>query len=358
MKIGFIPPFTKTGEFKYGVDLCRGLTERGVEVEWLNSRFLVSNPNLKIFLGSLFLEKLVGEDIEILHNVDNLGPFLFGGSRSKMKRVSTIHDIAPLLLPEIHSGDIYNRIMKFDFKFILPKLIKNSDLIIVDSYSTKKDLESLFNINTEKIDVVHLGVDLSFFYPRKPNERLLNKYGIDKDYLFYLGDDNPRKNLKSLILAYSRVYSEIDQDLVLVGPINQDKLRAFVKSIDEGNGLSERIITPGYVDYDDLPLFYSGATALVFSSLYEGFGFAPLESMACGTPVIVPNNSSIPEVVGDAGVYVNDPLNPEEISNNISMVLDDDKLQQRMKNRGLERAKKFTLENNINKTLEAYEKVY
>lgn len=353
MKINIIPPITKTGEFKYGVDLCRGLIERGLEVKWLNSRFLVSRPNLKIFLGSLFLKKLVSKDIEILHNIDNLGPFLFRNSGSKMKRITTIHDIAPIKLPQFHDS-----VIKFNFKFILPRLIKNNDLIIADSYSTKKDLKSFFNVRDEKIEVVHLGVDLSFFYPRTLDEELFNKYGIEGDYLFYLGNDNPRKNLKSLILAYNRIYKEIDQDLVLVGPINQDNLRDFIKDIDKGNGLSERIITPGYVDYDDLPLFYSGASALVFSSLYEGFGFAPLEAMACGTPVIVPNNSSIPEVVGEAGLYTNDPLNPEEISKNISILLDDDKLQQKMKNQGLKQAKKFTLDNNINKTFEAYKKVY
>ena len=96
-----------------------------------------------------------------MHNIDNLGPFLFENSGSKIKRISTIHDIAPVVLPDIHSN-----IMKFDFKFILPKLIKNSDLIIAVSNSTKKDLESNFKVKNEKIEVVHSGVDLSFFYPR------------------------------------------------------------------------------------------------------------------------------------------------------------------------------------------------
>ena len=136
-------------------------------------------------------------------------------------------------------------------------------MVITDSYSTKKDLEFFFNVENEKIDVMHLGVDLTFFYPRVPNKEIFNEYGINGDYLFYLGSDNPRKNLKSLILAYRRIYGEINQDLVLVGPINQDNLRAFIDRIDKGNGLSKRIITPGYVDYDHLPLLYSGAAALV-----------------------------------------------------------------------------------------------
>ena len=101
-----------------------------------------------------------------------------------------------------------------------------------------------------------------------------------------------------------------------------------------------------------------GRVLLVFPSLYEGFGFPPLEAMACGTPVIISNNSSIPEVVGETGLYINDPLNVEEISNNIFTLLNDDKLQRKLKNQGLKRAKKFSWENTIDKTLEAYKKVY
>lgn len=353
MKIGLIPPNSNTGEFKYCQYLYRGLIERGLEVELLSNRFLVNRPNLKIFLGSFLLKRMVNDDIEILHNVDNLGPFLFEDSDSKMKRVLTVHDIAPIIFPDIH-----NRMMKFDFKYILPKLIENSDLIIADSYFTKKDLERYFKVKEDKVNVAHLGVNSSFFYPRENNGEVMAKYGIKNDYLFYLGNDNPRKNLKNLILAYSRIYKEIGEDLVLVGPINQGNLRAFIEKIDKGNGLSDRVITPGYVDYDDLPPLYSGATSLVFTSLYEGFGFAPLEAMACGTPVITSNNSSITEVVGDAGVFIDDPLNPEEISNKISFLLNNENLQKKLKLQGPKRAKQFSWDNTIDKTLEAYEKVY
>ena len=351
MKVNIIPPITNTGEGKYAKHVIEGMKQKDVEVNVLTNPFL-NNPNIRVFLGSFLLNKIVDDEESILHNLDNLGPFLVK-SNNKIKNILTVHDIAPIKLPQIH-----NSLMKFYFKHVLPKLIKNSELIIADSYSTKKDLESLFGVNEEKIEVAYLGVDLSFFQPKTPNNELLNKYGIYNDYLIYLGNDNPRKNLKTLILAFSRIYKKIDQDLVLVGPINQNNLRTFINKIDNGNGLSERIITPGYVDYDDLPVLYSKASALVFASLYEGFGFAPLEAMACGTPVIVPNNSSIPEVVGDAGLYINDPLNPEEISNNVYTLLNDNQLQLKMINKGLKRAKNFTWENNINKTFEAYEKAY
>lgn len=351
MKINIIPPITNTGEGQYAKHIIDGMKQKDVEINVLNNPFL-HNPNIRVFLGSFLLNKILDNEKSILHNLDNLGPFLVK-SNNNIKNILTVHDIAPIKLPKVH-----NQIMKFYFRHILPKLIKNCDLIITDSYSTKKDLESIFNVNEEKIEVTYLGVDSSFFYPRETNKDLLNKYKINNDYLLYVGNDNPRKNLKTLILAYNKIYKRIDHDLVLVGPINQLALRDLIKKIDGGNGLSERIITPGYVDYNDLPLIYSKADALVFTSLYEGFGFTPLESMACGTPVVVPNNSSIPEVVGDAGLYINDPLNPEEISNNIYTLLNDNELQLKMKNKGLKRAKYFTWENNINKTFEAYEKAY
>lgn len=353
MKIGIIPPVTRTGEFKYCQTLVGGLRECGLDVKLLNNQFLVNRSNLKIFLGSLLLKRIIKEDIEIIHNIDNLGPFLFRNSDTKIKRISTIHDIAPVVLPDIHSN-----IMKFDFKIVLPRLIENSDLVITDSYSTKKDLEDYFKVNEAKIDVAHLGVDLSFFYPREHDDILMSKYGINNDYLFYLGNDNPRKNLKNLILAYSKIYKDIEQDLVLVGPIDENNLRTLIDKIDKGYGLSERIITPGYVDYEHLPLFYSQSTALVFTSLYEGFGFAPLEAMACGAPVIVSNNSSISEVVGESGLYINNPLNVEEIAHKITEFLNDEKIQKNLKNRGPKRAEMFTWDNTINKTIKAYEKVY
>lgn len=353
MIIGIIPPVTRTGEFKYCETLVRGLNERGLEVKVLNNQFLVHKSNLKIFLGSLLLKRIIKEEVEILHNTDNLGPFLFRNSDTKIKRISTVHDIAPVVLPDIHSN-----IMKFDFKIVLPRLIENSDLIITDSYSTKEDLEEYFQVNAAKIDVAHLGVDLSFFYPREHDDILMKKYGINNDYIFYLGNDNPRKNLKNLIIAYSKIYKDVEQDLVLVGPIDQKNLRTLTEKIDKGGDLSERIITPGYVDYEHLPLFYSQATSLIFTSLYEGFGFAPLEAMACGTPVIISNNSSISEVVGDSGLYINNPLNVEEISNKITELLNDEKLQNKLMKRGPKRAEMFTWDNTINKTIKAYEKVY
>ncbi len=357
MKVTIIPPTSRTGESVYSKYLISGLIRRGIDVEILRNSFL-SRPNIKIFLGSFLLENLIKDrGISIVHNLDNLGPYLIRQRSAGVKNVLTVHDIAPVILPQIH-----NWIIKFDFKLILPKLIENCNSLIVDSHSTKEDLVSNFGVNDNKIDVIPLGVDTSFFYPRTPEETetIFKKYGIPTRYILYTGDDNARKNLKNLIIAYGRISSEIPHSLVLVGPINKSKVREIIDGCP-GSGnfkkqLLSRVITSGYVDYEDLPTIYSGASAFVFPSLYEGFGLPVLEAMACGTPVITSNTSSLPEVVGDAGIYIN-PLHPKEIAVNILKVLEDNALQEKLKKIGFERARKFTWEETVEKTIQVYKKI-
>lgn len=353
MKIGFISPSSKTGEAGYAKHLKNGLIEKKVDItEFTNPLF--KRPNIRISLGSLMLKQLINREIDILHNLDNLGPFLFK-SCPDIKKISTIHDIAPIILPDIHSN-----IMKFDFRVILPFLIKNSDFIIVPSKATKKDIISHFNFEKNNIEVIPEGIDTTFFNPRTPKKEILNKYGIHKEYIIYVGTDNPRKNLKNLIVAFSSILDDVNQDLVLVGPINKENLIKFVKKHHNSfhcSKLLSRIIIPGYINYKDLPILYSGAAAFIFPSLYEGFGLPPLEAMACGTPVIASNNSSIPEIVGEAGVYIKDPLDPTNISKSILKVLENDKIRIELKNKGLNQVNKFTWEKTVTKTFQLYDKI-
>lgn len=355
VKVGIIPPSTKTGEFRYAQHLIQGFNEKGLDFEVLKKPVLINRPNIKIFLGSLLLEKyLKDKNISIIHNLDNLGPFLKKQDFNGIKSVQTIFDIAPVIFPEIH-----NFIMKFNFKYILPRLIKNSDSLIVSSQSTKEDLISYFGTPPDKINVIYLGVDRSVFYPREPDEKILRKYGIANNYLMYVGNDNPRKNLKTLILAYSQIFREIDQDLVLIGPINQENLTKIIKGqdINRSEELLNRIILPGYVEFEDLPILYSGASAFVLPSLYEGFGLPLLEAMACGTPVIASNNSSLQEVAGDAGLLIDDPRNPQQISEKILDITEDSELREKYKNRGLLQVEKFRWDLTVEKTIEVYKNV-
>jgi glycosyltransferase involved in cell wall biosynthesis len=353
MKVGFISPSTKTGEDAYGKYLKQGLLEKKVEITEFDN-FILNKPNLKIFFGSLMLKRLINKNIDVLHNLDNLGPFLFKNCPN-IKKISTIHDIAPVVLPDIH-----NNIMKFDFGYILPILIKNSDFIIVPSKSTKKDIISHFNFEKNNIEIIPYGINTTFFNPKTPKKEILNKYGIPKDYIMYVGTDNPRKNLKNLMRAFSTILNEINHSLVLIGPINKKNLIKFVKKHHNSHysqKLLSRIIMPGYVDYIDLPVLYSGANVFIFPSLYEGFGFPPLEAMACGTPVVASNNSSISEVVSDAGIYIKNPLDQDEISKSILKLIENEKLKTKLKNKGYKRVKQYNWETTTEKTIKLYERV-
>lgn len=175
-----------------------------------------------------------------------------------------------------------------------------------------------------------------------------------------MGNDNPRKNLKNLILAYGNSLDNLSQDLVLVGSIDRASLTRFVINHfpNSGHKVLDRLVLPGYVDNSDLPLIYSGASCFLFPSLYEGFGFPPLEAMDCGIPVIVSDNSSLPEVVGEAGVFIKNPLDPDEIANSIHKVLDDKKLQAKLKIKGLKQVQKFRWDETAAQTLKLYRAAY
>lgn len=349
MKVGFILPSTTTGEAGYAKYLKEGLLKRKVQVRQISSPFL-KRPNMRIFLGSLMLQRFTNhKDLDLVHNLDNLGPYLFP-NHGPVRRVLTVHDIAPVVLPQLHSS-----LLRFNFKTILPVLIRNSDAVIVPSQATKQDLLHYFSITPEKVEVIPMGIDTSYFYPQKADERVLNKYGINRDYMLYVGTDNPRKNLRNLVISFSHLYQKVDFDLVLVGPINGENLIKFVKHLNPSHELLNRIILPGYVDESDLPVLYSASEAFIFPSLYEGFGFPPLEAMACGTPVIASDNSSISEVVGDAGLLIQDPLNPQEISQSILKLHEDEDLKMKLKEKGLKQVNKFDWDENADKTFQLYQ---
>ena len=360
MKVAIIPPTSKTGESTVNMHLIHGLLGRGVDVKILQ-HFVLNTTNRKIFLGSLLLKRLLNDDsVSLVHNVDNLGPFLFRHKDWQIKKVLTVHDIAPVVLPPQYERIVRDRILRFYLTTVLPKLIDNCDLIIVDSFSTMTDLTAKFRVSKEKIAVVHLGVDTSFFRPSNDCSHVLNKYGLRNKFLLYVGTDSPRKNLKTLIRAYVSIFQEISHDLVLIGPISENKIRTYIESSRPAPHLKteaqKRIILLGHIAYEELPSIYSSASALVLPSLCEGFGFPPLEAMACGTVAVVSNNSSLREIVDSSAILINDPLDPKEISTRILEALEEEDKSD-LKRRAIRQAQKFTWENTVQKTIAAYDKV-
>lgn len=259
----------------------------------------------------------------------------------KGKKITIVHDMAHLACPET----VRIKTKRW-LDLTLNQSCKRADVILTVSEFSKQEIIKYMQIPEDKIIVMLPGVDLNLFradYSNKLVENSKKKYRISGDYFLYLGTIEPRKNIQRIIDAYVLLRERIPDlpKLVLAGGKGWlcDSIYENVAKLN-----NDDIIMTGYIDEEDSPLLISGARALLFPSLYEGFGTPPVEAMACGTPVISSNAASMPEVIGDAGVLVN-PYSVEEISLAMERVLKDKDLCASLIQKGLERAKRYTWEN-------------
>jgi len=231
--------------------------------------------------------------------------------------------------------------------------VKRATHIIAVSQHTKNDLIKYMKIPESKITVIYNGIDRSIFKPYNVRLRLL-----DKPYVLYVGSERPRKNLDSLFEAFAMLKKEFpDLKLLKVGPVGRYDMyrRASGKKLVR-LGITRDVAFIDYVSEQDLVSYYCSAALLAYPSLYEGFGLPPLEAMACGCPVVTSNTSSLPEVVGEAGIMV-DPYDVDGLAQAMRRVLTDSKLRDDMVRKGLEQSKKFSWEKAAEQTREVYEKL-
>lgn len=234
------------------------------------------------------------------------------------------------------------------------KGIEAAGHVIAVSEYTKKDLICKAGMSDEKISVIYCGVDHNIFYPRKENSKIINNFRLNKPYILYVGSEQPRKNMNVLIDVFYKVKSECKNiNLVILGKggIYRKNILKQIQRFD----LSGDVIFLDYLPQGMLPELYSFSKAFVFPSLYEGFGFPVLEAMCCGTPVVASNASSIPEVVGDAGILLN-PLDVKGFADAIINILNNEKERQEFIRKGLIQAKKFSWEKASQETFEIYKK--
>ena len=264
--------------------------------------------------------------------------------------VVTVHDLSWIRHPETHPKD---RLDAMDRYF--PRSLDRATAILTDCDFVKRELIEVFGTDPARIHPVLLGVSAEF-RARSPEETraVLAEHGIEHGrYFLSVGTLEPRKNISTLIDAFSRLPQDLQQrcPLVLVG------MRGWLTSSIEAKIrplVDKGVIKPlGYVRDEHMPIVYSGATAFVFPSLYEGFGLPPLEAMACGVPVIASDRSSLPEVVGDAGILL-DPLDVEAISEAMCRVIDDQAYATDLSQRGASRAVDFTWRRTADQTLAVY----
>ena len=293
--------------------------------------------------------QLLKRKIDLLHSIHYTTPLF-----SPCKRVITIHDMTFYLFPEKHT-----LIKRLFFRSIIPAAIKKTNHIFADSKNTRADILKIFNLPTAKIDVVYLVTDPIYrpFDIQSMEMDLEKKYGIRFPFILYVGTLEPRKNVWRLIQAYAQLSAEthLQHRLVIVGKKGWAYKEIFETLSGLDRKIREKIIFTGYVAEKDLPSLYNAAELFVYPSLYEGFGIPPLEAMACGVPVIASNISSLPEVVGDAGLQVN-PLDTEAISGAMREVLTNKGLGTELKKKGIQAAKKFSTKRMAEGILAGYNK--
>lgn len=288
---------------------------------------------------------------DIIHDPFGIAPFL--GPRFGARRIVTIHDAIPLIIPEPQ-----NKLDPWRFRIALPLMTHAADYVLTDSVCSKTDLMKHLHLPAAKIRVIHCGVEERFFAITNAEARkqILARYRITTPYLLYLGGLNERKNIDRLLEAFARIRGKHPHLRLVIGG------KGFAQNSKIGVAyerlrLGDAVHFTEYVDDTDLPALYSAAEAFVFPSLYEGFGIPPLEAMSCGTPTLTSNTSSLPEVVGDAALTVN-PYDVNALASGLDRILTDTALRRKLHVEGPLRATAFTWAAAARQTLDTYKQLF
>ncbi len=323
----------KSGLDRYSQEIARRL-----DVKKIESRRYLS------LIEAYRLSRLIRSQDDIVHlpnqNFARFALFI------KNPYIVTVHDLIRFSLGFAQETISEKILLKLDIRGI-----KRASHIIAVSKHTKNDLIQYLKIPDGKMSVIYNGIDHSIF---KPYTIKL----LDKPYILYVGSERPRKNLSRLFEAFAKLKGEFPElKLAKIGISGRSKeyRRETMRKLDS-LGLTGDVIFVEYITELDLACYYSSAALMAYPSLYEGFGFPLLEAMACGCPVVTSNTSSLPEVVGEAGIMVN-PYDTDGLAQAMRRVLTDDKLRDDMVRKGLEQAKRFSWEKAAEQTLEVYNKV-
>jgi glycosyltransferase involved in cell wall biosynthesis len=320
--------------------------EHSDNVEWVI--MADRTPGIRLLWEQAFFPRyILDSKIDLLHSLHYTRPL-----RVSCRSVVTFHDMTFFLYPQLHT-----LIRRLYFPLAIRSSAKRADAVIAVSESTRQDAIRILNIPPEKITTTQLGTDPSF----KPSlddlsrEKVIEKYDLPDKFILYVGLVEPRKNLPVLLNAYKKIVAGgTEYQLVIVGRYGwmyEDVIRQIRVS-----NLENRVHLTGYVDYEDLPIVYNLASLFVYPTIYEGFGLPALEALACGTPVITTNVSSLPEIVDEAGLLI-PPDDVQSLYEAMKAVLEDHQLRQKLIRAGPIRAERFTWERTAEQTLQIYRQV-
>lgn len=325
----FVPPIPETANVRY--KLIRYFPSKAFS---LLSRKLLPPP----------VDLLLAQSFDIAMFTNFVSTPLVKTKRSLV----VIYDLSYIFRPEYTNKKNLELLKKQ-----VPKSLARSNHIVTISENSKTEITNYFKVPADKITVVTPAVNHRLFKPQpdKTVERIIAKYGIKKPYILSVCTLEPRKNLKGVLDAFEKLPEDVKSAYMLVLVGGKGWLSGELEAKYDQLAGKHSLIKTGYVPDEDLPALYSGAAVFVYPSFYEGFGMPPLEAMACGTPVITSDNTSLPEVVGDAGVMIK-AEDTQKLSSAIHAVLSSDKLAATMKAKGLVQAKKFTWEESAEKLLQ------
>jgi glycosyltransferase involved in cell wall biosynthesis len=291
-------------------------------------------------IEQLDLARKIPQDTALFWSPHYNIPLLYRG-----RLLVTVHDVFHLAMPQ-YTGGLHKQLYA---KAMFAAIRYKAEAVLTVSEFTKSELLRLGGQQEQNIRAIHCGVDASWFRARRgprPHNR---------PYLLYVGNVKPHKNLATLVQAFKSIKDRIPQDLLIVGGterlITKDETIA-IAAADSGG----RVHFTGYVEDDLLRRYFSYADALVWPSLYEGFGLPPLEAMACGCPVLVSNVASLPEVCGDAALYC-DPYNAKDIADKILLLINNRSLRENLRGKGKKHAKRFTWDRCAEQTVDAIDRV-
>lgn len=316
---------------------------------WPNFDVRVTLPHTPLIRIPLVLSaELRRNPVDVLHVQFTAPP------RSPCPVVVSIHDLSFEHLPRTFKWRSRKQL-----RITVRRSAREAAQVIALSEHARNDIINTYHLPPENVTAIPLAAGAHFRPVRNDEElqRVRQTYGIDGEYILSVGAIQPRKNLSRLVAAYSRLLRATPEGnlpkLVLAGKcawLYEETLRT-IKELQ----LSDSVVLTGYVPENDLPGLYSGALFFVYPSYFEGFGLPPLEAMKCGAPVIVGNRTSLPEVVGDAGILV-DPFDPDAIAAAMSKLISDSNLRTELIARGLERAALFDWQETARQTLAVYER--
>ena len=288
--------------------------------------------------------------VEILHCTSNTAPIW-----CNIPLVLTLHDIIFLEPRDKQNHSLYQNMGWLYRRLDVPRILNKCRRIITVSNFEMENIISKLGIPRERMAMIYNGYN-NWFKPIEDTSHVTKKYIVDEGYFFFLGNTDPKKNTERTLVAYSKYLQQSDvKRKLLMADLDAEYLNSIILRNHIEN-IKEHILMPGYIVNSDLPYIYNGAFAFLYTSLRESFGIPLLEAMACGTPVITSNTSSMPEIAGHDAILVN-PESSDEIAEMMLQLESDEDLYRKQKALGLERAKLFSWRRTAEQLLRLYQKV-